>query len=582
MDHHIFWELAPLYAGTDDPLLDRDLCQALENAKKLARLTPGELKEPQLLFEALKQYEEICERGLKPVLFGELKYSEDTRSEKNEALLLKVREQWEKIDSEARAFRVCLTQISRKDLLYLIRHPLLKAYRHYLRRCVEEIPHALSLQEERILAQKKPSGREALVRLYNDFLGSLDVPLEMNGHTRVLSVSQVLSFLNSAKREEALQSYTSLLKSFEGQGAIWSRILDALVHDNLVEARLRKYPSPIDAQHFINEIPPVVIKDMLDSVEEFYPLVRKYLNWKAQRLGVGHVAYTDIYVPLALHPPIDPSQAVETIVNAFERFHPQFGSIAREMFEQKRLHLAPMAHKKTGAFCGCLAPGQPAFVTMSFNGSIGDVLTLAHEVGHAIHYTMASSQSYLNFMPVSIVSETVSTLCEMIVVEYLADAGQWGLSPKEIFAGWIENIIKTVFRQNMITRFELGLHNVRKNMVLKGEDICELWTEENKKLYQDTVDFPSAFQWGWVHVPHIFERPFYCYSYVFGNLASILIYQKCKDHDCLENLLSFLCSGSSRAPLELFRGIGVQIDAPFIWRYALRYIDEKITRLEEP
>ncbi len=576
MKRDICWDLGRLYVGKTDPRLYRDLEEALKGVKELNHLASRDLQAPEVLLRILKACEEICEKGLRPVLFAELKYFEDTADLENIELLRKVKNYWEHIRLEIAILEISISQLPRGHLEKLISHPILKPYKRYLSQCLNMSHHTLTLDRERLISQKSLCGREALLGIYNDSIGAIAVDVKFGSKLKTLSVPQVISLLSNGEREEAHHAYFSLLKNFGNQGAIWARILDALVCDDIIEAKIRGYPSPIDRQHMLNGVQPQVILSMLDSVEGFYPIARSYLKWKAQRLGVQYLKFIDIHRPIGTGSSVDRFQAREIILNALGQFNSQLGSIVREIFDTKRVHLEPLPHKKPGAFCGCLAPSHPPFIIMSYNDSMGDLLTLAHEMGHAVHYTLASQQSYLNFMPAPVVSETISTLFELVVVEYLMEKGISALAPRDVLMTWIDSVLKTVFRQNVITRFELALHEIRKDHVLEGKEICRLWQAENLRLYHDIVELVPEFEWGWVHIGHIFERPFYCYSYVFGNLASILIFEKCKNGNFMDKFLRFLASGSSKFPSQLFWEVELEINDESIWERALKYFQDQV------
>ena len=115
-------------------------------------------------------------------------------------------------------------------------------------------------------------------------------------------------------------------------------------------------------------------------------------------------------------------------------------------------------------------------------------MTLAHELGHGIHFLLASKQTYLNFSPAFILGESISTLAELIVTMYLLKSAEFKSWHSSILATHIETFITTVFRQNVLTRFEQAIHHIQKTRILATDEICRIWWEENKKLFGDVVE----------------------------------------------------------------------------------------------
>ena len=146
----------------------------------------------------------------------------------------------------------------------------------------------------------------------------------------------------------------------------------------------------------------------------------------------------------------------------------------------------------------------------------------------------------------------------------------------------MDGIITTVYRQNVLTRFEQAIHRQRQNQLLSTEEICRLWWDENERLYAEDVEMIPEYRWGWAHIPHFIHHPFYCYSYIFGNLLAIVLYQNLQDkgEDFLEGIMDLLSTGSSQSPAEMFARLGLDPGQKFLWEQAFRYVEELIDALE--
>ena len=139
-----------------------------------------------------------------------------------------------------------------------------------------------------------------------------------------------------------------------------------------------------------------------------------------------------------------------------------------------------------------------------------------------------------------------------------------------------------MFRQNVITRFEQAVHHKRQDHLLSAPEICRLWRDENRKFYGQQVEMTAGYAWDWARIPHLFHRPFYCYSYIFGNLLSIILFQNYQEKggDFLEAIIYLLNSGFSRAPMEMIKEVGLDIGKKSCWKPSFQYVEDLIDSWE--
>ena len=336
--------------------------------------------------------------------------------------------------------------------------------------------------------------------------------------------------------------------------------------------------------HLSNEVNENIIEGMMRAVEDHYPLIRRCFRLKARLLGLEKLKNSDIFAPLKNETLlVSFSDARQLLLEAVETLHPFLYSIVCEIFEKKRIDAEPRTGKQNGAFCKSLAPSLHPYVSMSYTGNINDLMTLAHELGHGIHYRLCSKQGYLNFDPPPILAETASTFMEMVVTDHLRKKEGFRKHRPALLALQIEGILTTVFRQNVLTRFEQAIHNFREDHLLNADEICRLWWEENYRLYGEDVEMIPGYRWGWTHIPHFFHRPFYCYSYMFGNLLSIILFQNYmeKGRDFLDRIIDLFSAGCSRAPLEMLAGMGLSLAEDSFWKQAFQCMEGLIEHCEK-
>ncbi len=582
------WDLDDLYQGHEDPKLDQDLEAVLDKVQAFVTSYRGKIRdkdlEAQTLLSAIQQYESIHELGMKPYAFAYLYHASDVRDSKRNALFHRVREAWNDILEILTFFPLEIMALPEAALRRLTKHDALQNYRHFLLQQTKLKPYALSEPEEMIIQRMHLSGRKALVSLYDEFMASLQVVLEIEGQVKSVSLEQVLSLLHKPDRGLRKNAYKTLLKELGKQSVVLRHIFNALLLDRHLENLKRGHPSPMHRACIIDGMDEGMIGEMMEFVEAHYPLGRRYFRNKARLLGLDKLNHIDLWAPLhGEGTPIPFSKAKEFVLGAMKAFHPSFHSIAHEFFEKNWVDAESRRGKRSGAFCKCFAPSLHPFVLMNYSGSLRDVAVLAHELGHGIHYRLASRQSFLSFDPSPILAETASTFSEILLIQHLLKSKELWAHLPALLSSHLDGIVVTVYRQNVLTRFEQAIHRQRQNQLLSTEDLCQLWWDENERLYGEDLEMIPDYRWGWAHVPHFIRHPFYCYSYIFGNLLAMALYQNLenKRENFLHKIIGLFSAGASETPMEMLIQWGLHSEQEPFWYRAFHYVEGLIDALEE-
>lgn len=209
-------------------------------------------------------------------------------------------------------------------------------------------------------------------------------------------------------------------------------------------------------------------------------------------------------------------------------------------------------------------------------------MTLAHELGHGLHGYLSRKQSFLNYDTPLTTAETASVFGEMLVFDYLLERQSDPWTLVALLAGKIEDSAATVFRQNVLTRFEEAVFSKRREGRLSPQAIGELWLEANTKYYGDAVEMTEGYRWGWSYIPHFIHSRFYCYSYVFGELLVLSLYRMYREEGkgFVSKYLALLEAGGSDSPEALLKPLGVDIHDPNFWQKGFNEIASLVGKLE--
>jgi len=582
------WDLSDLYQAPNDPRIAQGWLNASAQAEafqsRYRAIDIGALDPPDFL-QALRDYERIQEEGIRPLLYASLLFSEDTQNAEHKALFQKAKEQWVALESALLFFRLALIQLPESRLQALLEYPPLETYRHPLQLLRRFRSFTRPEKEEEILQKKNMTGRSAFIHLFDEFTGSFIFRLEVEGQEREFTGSQILAFLHSPHRELRERAFRLFLDHHGRNQLVLTSIFNSLIHDAQVEDDLRGYRGPMDQTLLENMIPAETVEIMMGVTEAHYPLAQKYWELKARLLGLPRLKNSDLYAPLpGAQQEIDYDRAQDLLLRAFSNFHPEFGRIARQFFDQRWIDAAIRKGKYGGAFCAGMTPSLHPYLLLNFTGNLRDLMTLAHEMGHGVHFFMARKQTWMNFDPPLPLAETASVFGEMVMIQTLLEEEKDPSIRRSLLALEIDDILATVFRQNVLTRFEQEAYRLRRDHLLSPEEIGDLWQRVNRQLFGHAVEMLPEYRWGWSYISHFIHSRFYCFSYIFGELVVLALYSRylSEGPSFLPRFIQLLESGGSGTPVELLGRMGIEIQRPDLWEMGLgmlRHLIDELQRL---
>jgi oligoendopeptidase F len=575
------WDLSSLYTGPDDPHLEADQAAARRAAEAFAACHRGQVAalDPGALADAITAYEELDLAARRPGFYAHLLFAADTRDDAARRLVDRTREAAVAIANVLTFFELELKALPDDAFARLLADPVLAERRHWLGLVRRRRPYALSEPEERILNQKNLTGRGALVQLFDELSGGLRFRVD----DRELTGEEALALLHAPDRALRERAYTTFLDGYAAHGVVWTNVLNGLMQDHRLECELRRVPDPVLPTHLDNEVRPETVDAMMTATERHYDLARRYFRLKARLLGLPRLKNTDLYAPVADSAPRVPFEEARALVlEAFRGLSPELAALAEDFFVQRWIDAAVRPGKRLGAFCASLGPRTNPWILLSYTETPRDVATLAHELGHGVHDRLASRQRPLDHLPPLVLAETASVFGEMALTRALLDREPRREVRRALLCAKIEDTIATVFRQNVLTRFEMAAHARRGGGPLTADELGALWWAENAKLYGDAVEMIPAYRWGWSYIPHFVHSRFYCYAYVFGELLVLALYQRYREQGAafVPQYLALLAAGGSEPPDVLVGRLGFAIDDAAFWDRGFAVLHDLLAELE--
>ncbi|WP_456479470.1 M3 family oligoendopeptidase [Nautilia sp.] len=568
------WDLTPLFSSLNaaEEFLKQAEFKALEFEKKyknrLYTLGSDEF------VSILKEYEEILENIGRSLTYAYLEFATDTSKG---VVLAKFQEIANKAEEHLIWFEL--------EFIYL---PIDKqqkfidnagVYKYYLIHLQEEAPYKLSEKEEKILMKKDLTSGSAFSRLFDEHISSLKFFFK----GKFLSEEEVLSRLYSTDRNERKKAQVSLTLGLKSHQNLFAYIYNQVKKDWKIDfVEIRGYENVEEPRHLSNKVTRKSVDALIKTVNENMHIVKEYYILKKELLGYERLFDYDRYAPLKLtekNGSVSFEEAKEMVLNSFKNFSPKFYEIAKKAFDEKWIDVYPKSGKRGGAFSHSATPYAHPYILLNYTKQRRDVFTLAHELGHAVHQYLSKNVGYLNQDTPLTTAETASIFAEMLLFEEMKKS-LCKNELLEIYAGKLEDIFATLFRQIVFTNFERRVHNKEE---LKPEGYNRIWMEENEKMFEESVILTKNYEIWWSYIPHFIHSPFYCYAYSYAQLLVLTLYKLYKKgfKNFEEKYIKFLSQGGSIPPKKQLEMFGLNIEDENFWKEGIAAIEEMLKEFKE-
>jgi len=453
-----------------------------------------------------------------------------------------------------------------------------------LRRSREGAKYSLNEREEQIIDHKDVNGVGVLSELREMIETEFEYRLVTSKlDKKISSQAELLSYVYSPKAEIRKAAYTALLQKQKEHLDKFFAIYQGIVKDWGYEARLRGHTSPISVRNWANHVPDAAVESLLKVCSNNIDIFQRYFKWKAKKLGLKKLQRYDIYAPLqSKDKKITYEEAKKQVLTTLKEFSPNFESKARKIIEEKHVDVMPGKSKRGGAFCATVAPEITPYILLNFTGKSRDISTLAHELGHGIH-SLYANKHYPSSQQANLpLAETASTLSELILFEKMMKSE----TDKEIKKAWLSDKMAdayaTICRQNYFIKFEIEAHEeIEKG--ISSENLSKLYLNTLKEQFGNSIEIDPLFKYEWSYISHIFESPFYCYAYNFGELVSYALFANYKKEPkkWIKIIEDILESGGSEDPQKVLKRAGVDINDDKFWQKSFETIEEWQSELEK-
>lgn len=576
------WNLSNIYTSVDSDEFKNDMKSYKKSVEDLNSWCDINLKNTDNAAKKLEEFIQAKNELMsyeKISMYINLALSTDTTNSK----LLKANDAIEAIESNISYHDTMLIQFVKNidNIDEIIeKSPLLKEHKFYLNEQMELSKHTLSPKEETIISAMKSTGSSMWAKQWDQITSTLTV--EFNGNEEPLSA--IRNYAYSANKDIRKSAYEAEMEAYKSIETPASFCLNSIKGEVLTTSKLKGYSSPLEMTLLDSRIDKKILDAMFSAIDKSLPELRKYFYKKAKYLGYNKsLPFYELFAPIGnANLEYSLEDARDFVINCFYKFSKDLGDFAAYAFENEWIDLMPAKGKVGGAFCETLHTMKESRILTNFGGTFNDVVTIAHELGHAFHNTRLFDLTPINsFYPMPI-AETASTFCETIIInEALKTANDD--EKLVIIENDVQGLTQCIIDIYSRFLFEDAVFNKRANASLSTEELQEIMLDSQTKTYGDGLDKNCMHKNMWICKPHYYDADFnyYNFPYAFGALLSKGLYSVYKDmgEEFIPLYDRFLSASSTNKLCDVAKIAGIDLYSKEFWQKGIDMIIDEIDEM---
>lgn len=458
----------------------------------------------------------------------------------------------------------------------------LKTYAHGLEDYYRYQKHTLSEEEEKIVAAYANviSASEDIFEALSDSDLDFGTILDDNDKEVELNESNYSIYIRSKNRRVRKDAFMRLHEVYGAHKNTLAKIFQTRVEQMVKSAKIHKFASSIEASLYHDNIKTEVYNNIIDTVHKHLNVAYKYFDLKKRLLNLDELHNYDIYCDLIKNSTKKYSfeEAKEIVIKALEPLGEDYQKHLLRAFDEHWIDVYHNKGKRSGAYSSGFYDINP-YVLLNYEGTLNDVSTLAHELGHSMHSLYSwENNDYPNSSYQIFVAEVASTVNELFLSKYLLKVSDSTEEKLTILNNLMELFKGTIIRQTMFAEFERDVHKDSETGEVLTHDYLEnKYFDLNKLYFGDGVTLDEEIKYEWSRIPH-FYYDFYVYKYVIGLSCACYIVNNILSgkKNARDNYIKFLSSGGSMYPAEELKIAGIDITSSEVIASALKMFDEVI------
>lgn len=559
------WNLESLYKTDEE--LEKDI-EAFENGlPELAKYQGKLMESADSLYSYFKKKDELEILLTKIGNFISNKFNENNKDSKYQLLDGRLDGIYSKYGQAISFESPELLKYSKEDFIKFYNDKSeLKLYDKYIDDILKFKPHTLSEHEEKMMSLLGPAFNSSEKTYGMLTVADLKFPsVKIDGKDVEITGGNFVPLLESSKREVKKEVYDKYYGVYKDHNNTFASTLEGTVKSNVLKARLRNFDSALEAALFNNAIPISVYDELTKTVKENLPALHEYIKVRKDVLGLDKMYMYDIYSNLVndVDLSFDFEEGRDLVLDALKPLGEEYIKNLKKGFEDRWCDVFETPGKRGGAYSSG-GYGTMPFVLLNYHGTLDNVFTIAHEMGHSMHtFNSCSNQPYVYSSYSIFVAEVASTMNESLLTYYLLDKWKDKNLRKFVINHFLDTIRGTLFRQTQFAIFEdLIYKEFENNGALTADFLNEEYNKLNEEFYGPAMEKDEFIKYEWSRIPHFYYN-FYVYQYATGISAALSFAKRVMEGGEKERdlYLEFLKAGSSLDPIDVLKRAGVDMNS---------------------
>ena len=579
------WNVKDLYKSDD--ACKKELKNILKDSKELLKFKGHILDDQNSLYNLLELDKNISMRLEAAFTYAHINSDADTTNSKYQELYGLARNVY---SAYLESSSYIVPELLKSDYIviqkYISLNKKLSAYKRNLKEIFRNKKHVLSEDVENVL-----SILSTTISSFDDIMGTITDSdfkfdsIKVDGKVTELTESNYSVYLRHRDQSVRKQAFTNLFKTYGNYKNTLAIILKNEIDKNVKLAKIRHFNSSLERSLFNDEIDKKVYFNLIESVHKNLSSLYKYWALKKKVLNLKEFHIYDTYAPINTldNDKYSFEEARDKVLEAVRPLGDEYVKDISSSFKEGWIDSCNNEGKRGGAYCTACYSAHP-YVLMSFEGMLNDVSTLAHELGHAMHYYYACKyQNYQDYGYSIFVAEVASQVNEILLCRYLLDNSDSNNMKLNIIDDLLQKYKSTIFRQTMFAEFELYLNEyTAKGGILTSDNMCNKYLELNKVYFGDNVIIDDDIKYEWERIPHFYMN-YYVWMYATGFAAAVKLANDIYDGnvETRDKYLKFLRLGSTKNPINSLKVAGVDMTKSEVMDDAIKFMNKLIREYEK-
>lgn len=579
MDKKFKWDLEAMYSSKEE--IEKDFSKIEKLHEKVIELK----KNPKENLKKLIILEEEISRITENVwVYAHMKKDEDSNVVESQKLDMRIQALGSKVFAEFSFLNPLILSLDEEESKKLLEDKELERFKLNIQKILRYRPHTLTDKEEFIISSYSPTVNAASEIYYYLTNTDMKFPKLINENYELKNNTFVELQMNKDRnlRKESFEKYYQVYKNF-------SNTIAASYYANIkakyTTAKLKGFDSVRQMYLFTDDVDEKVYDSLIESVHQNLKYLHKYYEIKKRALNLEEQNMYDVYMPITTNfeRKYTFEEAKKLVIDSVSVLGEEYVSVYKKAFDERWIDVEPRDGKRGGAYSSGTYDSFP-YVLLNFNGTLSDVFTLAHEMGHSMHsYYARKFNTYQDHQYTIFVAEVASTFNEALLLDMLMKSAKNDEEKLYLVDFYLNSYKSTLFRQVMFAEFEREAHKkVESGMGLTAEDLNSLYLDLNKKYFGDAMISNEEIAFEWMRIPHFYSN-FYVYKYATGFSASSILAQRVLNGEAgaIENYMEFLKDGSKHFPIEQLKIAGVDMSEPETVNKALEVFAKLVEELDK-